>query len=86
MPRKLKPVTKPADTPLPPDWRPTTWRITAMMNKIDQTDYEVQWQAFAAHYRGRLSADWTGAWRDWCRNEMLRRYEAQKPPLDRLFG
>jgi len=72
MAKRPRPAT-PIGTPLPRDWRPATWRISAMLAKIPQSEYETQWQAFEAANRGRLSADWTEEWRAHCRRVLVER-------------
>lgn len=71
-------VLKATRFPLPLTWREnvvTTWRITAMLNKIPDIDYEATATAFERHHRdaGTLSDDWGREWRDWCRRVLFSR-------------
>jgi len=56
-------------TPLPDDWNPTA-DDRAFARSLDLDPGEIVLQ-FADHYRatGGVRADWSAAWRKWCRNE-----------------
>lgn len=68
--------------PLPTNWRTEavrTWKIWAMMAKIEPANYEATALRFETHQRshGTLSDDWLRAWKDWC-NAMLYRRAADE--------
>lgn len=81
MPRK--PVPTVTRIPLPHDWRDHVrdWQITAMLNKIPQSDYLAEVRAFEldALANEALSDDWAGQWRAWCRRRLVERFNTWAP-------
>lgn len=72
-----RPASKPLATTLQQGWRPTAWKVPAMLASIPPSEYEAAWTAFERASRGTVSADWSRSWKDWCKAEMTRRGEAR---------
>jgi hypothetical protein len=77
-----KPVSAAAGTPLPPDYRPPNWQITAMMASFRPEEYDAQWAVFTLVSRGLVSADWPAQWKAYCKSEMIKRFEAKRAAKD----
>lgn len=85
MARRPKPVPKPIGTSLPSDWRDrANWKVVAMLAKINHEEYEEQATAFERANATAMSDDWAGQWKAWCRNILVRRFNAWVP--EKPFG
>lgn len=58
---------------LPVNWRDMPCRrVWSMLYFAGEHEYEVRATAFETAMRGRLSEDWEGAWKQFCRDALVR--------------
>lgn len=62
----------PTGTHLPRDWRSTWsgWTIWPSLYSIPPDRYETEVFAFERANAGRVSEDWKGDWKAWCRAKL----------------